>query len=49
MHSKRSPSTTSGDRGLDKRRTAEHLRVPLLFARDIGLHYDSEYNYDVDG
>ena len=34
MRSTRSPSTTSGDRGLDKRRTAEHLRVPLLFARD---------------
>ena len=36
-------------------RTAEHLRVPLLFARDnpgcndvLGLHDDSEYNDDVD-
>ena len=34
MRSTRSPSTTSGDMGLDKRRTAEHLQVPLLFARD---------------
>ena len=34
MRSTHSPSTTSGDRGLDKRRKAEHLRVPLLFAHD---------------
>ena len=31
MRSTRSPSTTSCDQGLDK---TEHLRVPLLFARD---------------
>ena len=38
MRSTCSPSTTSGDRGLGKtvtsRQTAEHLRLPLLFARD---------------
>ena len=56
MRSTRSPSTASGDRVLDKRRTAEHLRVPVFFARDnpgcndaIGMHYDSDYNDDVDG
>ena len=55
MRSTRSPSTTSGDRGLDKRRTAEHLRIPLLFARDNPGYrtalsdYDSEYSDDVDG
>ena len=50
---------TTGDLIRQRRRTAEHLRVPLLFARDnpecndvvynVGLHDDSEYNDDVDG